>query len=89
MQLDVRGDPYRMEPSRLRISDWVDVKLLGTLNLHFVPEDAVNDDGSRVISYSWSKPIIGVRLFPYSAILQTNHGPARQSVKGPIYTADK
>jgi len=57
--------------------------------LHFVSEDAVNDDGCRMISYLWSISVVGVSLFPYSSVFQMDHGPAGQSVKCSIHTAYK
>src|SRR5436305_13712304 len=81
--------PCSTERGLLRIPDAVDVELLGSLNLHFVPEDAVNDDGCRVISYFWSISVVGVSLFPYSSVFQMDHGPAGQSVKCSIHTAYK
>src|SRR6266540_438810 len=76
-------------PAILGISDRVDVEFLGSFNLHFVAENAVNDDGCRMISYLWAISVVGVSLFPYGPIFQTNHGPSRQSVKGSIDTAYK
>src|SRR6266496_4293802 len=75
--------------SVLRIPDWVDVELLGSLYLHLVSEDSVNDDGCRMISYFWSISVVGVSLFPYRSVFQTDHGPAGQSVKRSIHTAYK
>src|SRR5436305_8570392 len=83
------GAPVARNSEILRIPDWVDVELLGSLNLHFVSEDAVNDDGRRTISYFWSISIVGISLFPHSSVFQTDHGPTGQSVKCSIHTAYK
>ena len=77
------------QPSSLGISDGVNVELLGPLNLHLVAKDAVNDRSCWMISYSRPISVLGVSLFPYSSIFQTDQGPAGQSVKGSIHTADK
>ena len=83
------GAPVARNSEILRIPDWVDVEFLGSLNLHLVSEDSVNDDGCRMISYFWSISVVGVSLFPYSSVFQTDHGPAGQSVKCSIHTAYK
>src|SRR6266536_3253539 len=84
----MRQNP-RQGPAVLPRPDGIDVEFLGPFNLHFVAKNTVNYDGRRMISYSWSIPVIGVRLFPYSPVFQTNHGSASQSVESPVYAAYK
>src|SRR5207248_5249679 len=83
------GAPVARNSEILGIPDWVDVELLGSLNLHFVSEDAVNDDSCRMVRYFRSISVVGVSLFPYSSVFQVDHCSAGQSVKCPIHTAYK
>src|SRR5438128_5302396 len=89
------GDCCRppLQPNRLldqlRIPDRIDVEFLGPFNLHLVAKDAVNDCSCWMISDFRPIPVIGVCLFPYGAVFQTNHGSAGQSVEGAVHATYK
>src|SRR6266480_368302 len=89
------GDYCRppLQPNRLsdqlRIANRIDVEFLGPFNLHLVAKDAVNDRSCWMISDFRSIPVIGVCLFPYSTVFQTNDRSAGQSVEGAIHAAYK
>src|SRR5439155_8460935 len=85
-----RPPPQRIRlPDQLRIANRIDVEFLGPFNLHLVAKDAVNDRSCWMISDFRAIPVIGVCLFPYSAVFQTNHGSAGQSVEGAVHATDK
>src|SRR5439155_18340614 len=65
----------------------IDVELSGAFKLHFITKNAVNDHSCRMVGYLWTKPVVGVCLFPYGPVFQMDHGPAGQSVKGSIDAA--
>src|SRR5437870_13917549 len=89
------GDCYRRRPRRsrwpdhLRIAHRIDVKGLGTYELHFVAENAVKDHGCREIWIFRAKPVVGVCLYPYSDIIQADDDHAGQSVESIVDATDE
>ena len=47
----------------------------------------MNDNGCRVIRNFWSIAVVGVCLFPHSAVFQTDYGSPGQAVKRTVHTA--
>src|SRR6185503_19131612 len=84
-----RAPPRSRSLDRLPLPDRIDVKFLGAFNPHLIAKDAVNDRGCGMIRDLRAIPVIGVGLFPYSSIFQTNHGPAGQPVKLAVHATYK
>ena len=82
-----------MPPGRLvdelRVAHRIDIEFRCPFNTHFVSKDAVKDHGRRMIGHSGSEPVVGICLFPYSPVFQTNHRSAGQPAEVTGHAAYK
>src|SRR5207247_2192730 len=72
---------------KLRVTDGIDVKFLRHFDLHLITKNAMNNNRCRVIGNFRAIPVIGVCLFPHSAVFQTNHSSASQAGERAVHTA--
>src|ERR1700720_1800674 len=68
----------------LRSHDWIDIELGHSFDPHLVTKSRVSDDCRRVIGDCRAVVVVGVRLFPNSAIFEPDLGVALDAVNVAI-----